>query len=420
MTVEISTLPNGLRVATEKNDRVETVSIGIWVDVGARYEEKCHHGISHLLEHMLFKGTAKRTATRIAEEIEAVGGHINAFTSREHTTYYAKVLKEDARLAIEILSDILLNSVFDEIELKREQEVILQEIGQVHDTPEDLVFDRLQKRAYPKQPLGRPILGTEKSVSAFKRQDLVDFMNRHYSAENMVLVAAGNLDHQEILKWAGENFSALHRNGKSTCENASYAGGDARSTRRLEQLHLALGFETCSYLDPDYFAAQVYTTILGGGMSSRLFQEVRERRGYAYSVYAFNAALKDTGLLNVYAGTGPEYVNDLVPVIAGEMVGLAGKIREEEISRARAQLRAGLLMTLENTSSRVEQIGRQVLIYGQPLLTEDLVGKIDAVDKKAVNQIAARVLSSPITVAGIGAMNTMPSMEKFGNAFKIT
>lgn len=417
MTVEITTLPGGLRVATEKNDCVESVSLGVWVDVGTRYESKRFHGISHLLEHMVFKGTAKRSAKQIAEEIEAVGGYINAYTSREHTTYYARVLKQDVQLGLDILSDILLNSVFDENELKREQEVILQEIGQVHDTPDELVFDRLQKRAYPKQPLGRPILGTEKSVSSFGRDNLREFMAPHYTAENMVLVGTGNLDHKTFVGWARDYFSALPHNGKSTFEAASYSGGEARATRDLEQLHLTLGFESCSYLDPNYFAAQVYTTILGGGMSSRLFQEVREKRGFAYSVYAFNAALKDTGLLNIYAGTGPEYVKELIPVVAHEMQALAGKIAEKEIARAQAQMRAGLLMTLESTSSRVEQIGRQMLVYGRPLAMVELVEKIEAVGQKEINEMAVKVLKKPMTMAGIGAMDTVPDFEKIQSAF---
>lgn len=417
MTVEITTLPGGLRVATERNDCVESVSLGIWVDVGTRYESKRFHGISHLLEHMVFKGTAKRSASRIAEEIEAVGGYINAYTSREHTTYYARVLKQDVKLALDVLSDILLNSTFKEAELKREKEVILQEIGQVHDTPDDLVFDRLQKKAYPGQSLGRPILGTEASVSSFDQSDLKEFMAAHYSAENMVLVAAGNLDHKTFVGWATEYFSLLPKNGVSTFEGASYSGGEAREARELEQLHLALGFESCSYLDPGYFAAQVYTTILGGGMSSRLFQEVREKRGFAYSVYAFNAALRDTGLLNIYAGTAPEHVEELIPVIAHEMQSLAGKIGEEEIARAQAQIRAGLLMTLESTTSRVEQIGRQMLVYGRPLELAELVEKIEAVGQKEINDIARKVLKKPITVAGIGAMNTFPDFEKIQAAF---
>lgn len=417
MTVEISTLPSGLRVATEKNDCVESVSMGIWVDVGTRYESKRFHGISHLLEHMVFKGTAKRSAAGIAEEIEAVGGHINAYTSREHTTYYARVLKEDVKLALDILSDILLNSTFDETELKREQEVILQEIGQVHDTPDELVFDSLQKQAYPKQSLGRPILGTEASVLSFKKGDLNEFMVPHYTAENMVLVAAGNLDHKTFVEWAEEYFASLPHNGTSTFEAASYSGGEARATRKLEQLHLTLGFESCSYLDPDYFAGQVYTTILGGGMSSRLFQEVREKRGFAYSVYAFNAALKDTGLLNIYAGTGPEHVEELIPVIAHEMQSLTGQIKPGEIARAQAQMRAGLLMTLESTSSRVEQIGRQMLVYGRPLAMAELVEKIEAVGQKEVNNMAVRVLKQPLTMAGIGAMKKVPDFEKIQTAF---
>lgn len=419
MTVKISTLENGLRVVTESVPRVKTVSLGVWVDVGTRYESKQLHGVSHLLEHMMFKGTGRRSATRIAEEIESVGGHLNAFTSREHTTFYAKVMKGDVGLAADLLGDILLHSTFDEKELKREQEVVLQEIGQVQDTPDDLVFDHLQKTAFPDQPLGQNILGTERSILSFTPDDLRKFRAHHYTGPNMVLVAVGNLDHENIVSLAGNHFSGPGAKVPKQFEPARYRGGESKLHRELEQLHLTLGFQSSSYLDPDYFAFQVYTTILGGGMSSRLFQEVREKRGYAYSVYAFNSPLADTGLLGIYAGTGPEYAKDVVPVIAREMKALGGKIAPAEIDRAKAQLKSGLYMALESTSARMEQIGRQMLIYGKPIPLDELVARVEAVDQAAINRVAAKILQSPLSCACIGHEEVLPSLDDVKDQFSL-
>ena len=417
MTAKITTLNNGLRVVTENNPHVETASIGVWVDAGCRHEAAHQHGISHLLEHMVFKGTETRAASQIAKEIEAVGGHINAYTSREHTSYYSRILKGDVDLALDLLSDILLNSLFPEKELQREKEVILQEIGQVYDTPDDLIFDNLQETAFPDQPLGRPILGTVNSVTSFTADNLRAYMTPFYTADNMILVGAGNLDHDHVCRLAERRFKGLARGKKPTMEKAHYEGGEWRDEKKLEQLHLALGFESCSYLDPDYFAAQIYTTILGGGMSSRLFQEVREKRGLSYSVYAFNSVLHETGLLTIYAGTGPEHASELLPIIATEVKSLTDKVTEEEISSAKAQLKAGLLRCLESTSSRSEQMARQMLIFGRVLETNDLVEKVNAVDKAAVNKIATRILNSPVSLVGIGDMGGVPDLTKVQSSF---
>lgn len=417
MTVRITTLKNGLRVVSDTMKQVETVSLGIWVDVGTRYETLKLHGISHLLEHMVFKGTENRSATQIAEEIEAVGGYLNAYTSREHTSYYSRVLKEDIALAVELLSDILLNSVFDDRELSREKKVILQEIGQVQDTPDDLIFDNLQAIAFPDQALGRPILGTEESVSSFGRTLLENYMKLHYSAEKMVFAAAGNLDHDHLVDLIQKHFSITGANGKRPFEKAAYKGGENRVERSLEQLHLTLGFENCSYHDKNYYAGQVYTTILGGGMSSRLFQEVREKRGFAYSVYAFNAVHADSGLLSIYAGTGPEHIEDLIPVIAGEMKGLAADVSAHELDRAKAQLKTGLLISLESTTRRIEQMGRQMLIFDRVIPMDELVQKVENVDQHTIKKVAGKLLESPPTVASIGHMKAVPPYEKIKEAF---
>ena len=418
MSVNISTLENGLRVVTETNPHVETTSLGVWVDVGARHESEQYHGVSHFLEHMIFKGTNKRDSSGIAEEIENVGGHLNAYTSREHTSYYARVLKDDVGLAMDILSDLLLNSQFPIDELKREQDVVLQEIGQVQDTPDDLIFDNLQMTAFPDQALGKPILGTVKSVSSFTRENLMDYMTDYYHAGSMILVGVGNIDHDVFKGMADKYFSSLKTGSKNRSQKANYGGGEIRDLKDLEQLHLALGFQSTSYNDPDFFAAQLYTSILGGGMSSRLFQEVREKRGLSYSVYAFNAALKETGLLSIYAGTGSDHINELLDVVSGEMKSLAGKISTAELDRSKAQIKTALLTNLESTSARAEQLGRHMLIFDRVIPTKELVDKINAVDTGAIEDIAGKILESPVSLAGIGRLNGMPVFDKIQENFK--
>ncbi len=318
MTVQITKFSNGLTIATDPVPQAKSAAIGIWVDVGARHEPAELNGVSHMLEHMAFKGTARRSARQIAEEIEAVGGHLNAYTSREQTAYVARILAEDVPLAVDILSDILQNSVFDETELERERAVILQEIGQALDTPDDIIFDNLQEVAYPSQALGRTILGTPERVKGFGRAHLADYMAANYRAPTMILAASGAVDHDMLVALAESKFAGLRNGRGSTHEPARYVGGDHRTERELEQVHLLLGFDGVTYDDPDFYAAQVYATLLGGGMSSRLFQEVREIRGLAYSIYAFAASYVDTGMFGVYAGTGEGEAAEIVPVIVDE------------------------------------------------------------------------------------------------------
>jgi len=418
MTVRITTLPNGLRVVSEYMPHVRTACIGVWTDVGARHETESESGLSHMLEHMAFKGTQLRSAQAIAEEIENVGGHMNAYTSREHTTYFTRVLKEDLPLAADILADILLNSAFDEKELVREKDVILQEIAQTNDTPDDLVFDMLQETAFPDQAMGRSILGTSERVRAFTRDDLVTYMSGHYRGEGMVLAVTGDVDHEYVVNLVKSAFVKFEAKKVSTYEPAVFKGGDRRLFRPLEQLHLTLGFPACSFTDDDYYALQVYSMILGGGMSSRLFQEIRENRGLAYSVYSFAASHADSGMLGIYTGTSTELGGPVMPVIADEMKKLTDGPKEAELSRARTQLKAGLLMSLESTSSRAEQIGRQMLIFGRVIPMEELVASVDAVDFDAVRRVAENVLEGPMALASVGEATTMPNEDKAQAMFR--
>jgi predicted Zn-dependent peptidase len=402
MSVRITELAGGLRLVTHRMEHVESVSLGVWVDVGARYEPASCNGVSHLLEHMAFKGTARRSARQIAEEIEAVGGQLNAYTSREVTAYHATVLKDDIALAVDILADILQNPTFDEAELERERAVVLQEIGQSLDTPDDLVFDHFQDAAFPGQPMGRTVLGPPEVVGAMARHTLMDYMAEHYTAPRMVVAAAGNLDHDALAALVEKSFGQLSGGPGGAPEAARYGGGDRREARDLEQVHLILGFEGVGYLDDGYYAAQVMSVLMGGGMSSRLFQEIRETRGLAYAIYSFNATYRDGGLFAVYAGTGPEEIPELVDVLCHELGRAADDINEAEVARARAQIRAGVLMSLESTASRAEQLARQMIILGRPLPTDELIERIEAVDTNAVADVLRRMLASKPTVAALG------------------
>ena len=418
MSVEITTLPNGLRVVTESMDRLETTSIGVWVGVGARAESAEQNGVSHMLEHMAFKGTATRSARDIAEAIEDVGGHLNAYTSREQTAYYARVLGDDVPLAVDLLGDILQRSTFDPVELERERGVVIQEIGEVQDTPDDLVFDLLQEAAYPDQPVGRSILGTVETVSSFSRESLAGYMGRHYAADAMVLAAAGKVDHKQLVDLAAHQFGDLKPSTPAALSLAEYRGGEARENRKFEQVHLTFGFPGVSFTDDRFFAMQVMSTILGDGMSSRLFQEVRENRGLAYSVYSFTAALMDGGLFGIYAGTSPDQIDELVTVIADEVRKMADNVEPREFARARAQLKASTLMALESSSGRVEQMARQLLMFGRVIPLEEIVTRIDAVTTEAVTTAAALLLTEgKPTMAAVGPLKKLPDYDTITKRF---
>lgn len=419
MEIRETRLASGLRVVSDPMATVESASLGVWVDAGTRHEPAAVNGISHLLEHMAFKGTERRSARDIAEEMDAVGGHLNAYTARDHTAYYAKVLKEDTGLALDIVSDILQHSTLDAEELAREQDVVVQEIGQANDTPDDIIFDHFQAAAYPDQPLGRPVLGTEGLVRAMDRDTILAYMGSHYSAPRMVLAAAGRVDHDALVAEAERAFAHLSTLPDVKPEAARYVGGDFREDRDIEQVNLVLGFDGVSYDDPDYYAASVLSTLLGGGMSSRLFQEVREKRGLVYSIYSFTSSYGDGGLFGIYAGTGEDEVSELVPVMCDEVVKVVGGVSEDELHRARAQLKASILMSLESTSSRCEQLARQILVYGRAVPTAEVVAKVEAVDNAEIMRVARRLFSTTPTVAAIGPLAQVESYERMVERLKL-
>jgi len=366
---------------------------------------------------MAFKGTERRSALAIAEEIEAVGGHLNAYTSRESTAYYAKMLKEDVPLALDILSDILQNSTFEPEEIERERAVILQEIGQANDTPDDIVFDHFQERAYPDQAMGRPVLGRPEIIRNIERETVIGYLREHYGARRMVLAAAGNLDHDRIAKLADNLLGSFLAERPVTTEPASYTGGDRREQRDLEQLHLVLGFPGVVLGGPDYYAACVLSTAFGGGMSSRLFQEIREKRGLVYAIHSFVHGYRDGGLFGIYAGTGEAEAAELLPAICTEIVRLEDGLTPVELNRAKTQMKAGLLMSLESTSARCEQLAQHLLIHGTPFDPLEIVGRVEAVDDAAIRRVVARWRSAPPTLAALGPLSGLEEFDRVRDRF---
>ncbi len=392
--IQFTTLPNGVRVVTEYMTGLESASLGIWVTAGGRHERAEQNGIAHFLEHMAFKGTRRRSALQIAEEIEDVGGYLNAYTSREVTAYYARVLKDDVALAFDVISDIVLNPIFDPRELEVERGVILQEIGQALDTPDDVIFDWLQEVAFPDQPMGRSILGPAERVRAFSHDDLAGFVAEHYAPERMILAAAGAVDHDKLVRLAEATFGHLARGRAGPVAPAGFVGGERRELKTLEQVHFTLGLESPSYTDEAIYTAQTYAGALGGGMSSRLFQEAREKRGLCYTIFAQAGAYSDTGLLTIYAGTSADQIEGLALLTIDELRRAADDMSVAEVDRARAQMKAGLLMGLESASSRAERLARQVAIWNRVIPLEETVAKIDAVDLGAVRGFAEGIATS--------------------------
>jgi predicted Zn-dependent peptidase len=371
---------------------LKSAAIGVWVLAGGRHERAEQNGIAHFLEHMAFKGTARRSALEIAEAIEDVGGYINAYTSREMTAYYARVLENDVDLALDVIADILLNPAFAEEEIEVERGVILQEIGQALDTPDDIVFDWLQEVAYPDQPLGRTILGETGAIETYARGDLTGFVTEHYGPGQMILCAAGAVDHDAICKAAEVLFGHLSPIvTPQLIQPAKWRGGERREIKDLEQVHFALALEGPHYRDRDIFTAQVWSMAMGGGMSSRLFQEIRENRGLCYSIFAQTGAYEDTGLTTIYAGTSAEDIAELSNVTMDELKRAADDMTEAEVARSRSQMKAGMLMGLESPSNRAERLARMLSIWGRVPTIEEAIEKIDAVTTRDVRDFAGRM-----------------------------
>lgn len=403
MTINITRLSNGLRVVTDNMPGIETISMGMWINSGSRMETVHNNGVAHFLEHMAFKGTTTRSSKDIAQCIEQVGGYVNASTSRELTAYYLRMMHGDHGIGLEILADILLNSTFVEHEMGCERKVILQELGMSLDSPEDLISDYFQQTAFPEQSLGRTILGCADNINALTADHLRQFMRENYFCENMVLAASGRVDHDTILQQAERLFAALPAKQSSVqMEAGLYTGGEKIVHKNLEQLHCMLGFQGIPITDKNYYALSVLVAILGGGMSSRLFQNIREKLGLVYSIYSFKACYRDTGLVSIYAGTGATEVKKLIPAIVDEIKSICNPVFDDELARAKAQLKTGMMMGMESTANRCEYLAQQTLFYNQPIPVSEIAERIEQVTVSQLQDLAQQVFSSSLTVAGIG------------------
>ncbi|ACL55313.1 M16 family metallopeptidase [Methylobacterium nodulans] len=417
-SLRITRLPNGLTVATEPMPGVATATLGVWVGAGSRHERPQEHGLSHLIEHMAFKGTCRRSARAIAEDIENVGGDINAATSAEQTSYTARVLGEDIGVALDVIGDILTNSVFDAGELAREKGVILQEYAAVEDTPDDVVYDAFTEAAFPDQPIGRPILGRPETIQSFDRRAIEVYLAREYTPDRMVLAAAGAVEHEAIVEAAERHFGALPARTAPDAEAGLYLGGERRMLRKLEQANLVLGLPGLSFRDEGYYALHLFAQVLGGGLTSRLWHEVRETRGLAYEIHAFHWPFSDCGLFGIGAGTAGADLPALVEVTVACLGNAAASIEETELARAKAQLKVSLLSALETPGGRIERIARQILAWGRVIPAEEIIAKVDAVTPEQVRAAGRAVMAGAPTLAAIGPIRKLPSLDAVGNALK--
>jgi predicted Zn-dependent peptidase len=419
VSVKTTTLPSGLAVVTDASAHVRTAAVGVFVAAGSRHESVAEHGLSHLLEHMAFKGTRRRSARDIAEAIEDVGGDLNAETGVERTGYFARVIGTDVGLALDVIGDILTESLFDPAELEREKNVIVQEIGAVEDTPDDYVFDLLTACAWPAQAIGRPILGTREGVGAFDREAVDRYLRRHYGASSIVVAAAGAVEHDEIVALTAERLAGLPSAEAARLQPADYRGGEARLRRKLEQTHVVVAFEGRPIGAPEHDAAHVFAAATGGGMSSRLFQEVREKRGLAYSIYAFHWDYSDTGLFGFYAGSADRDAAEVVAASLDCLAEAAHKLGDSEIRRAKAQMKVSILAALESPGARAQQLARQTQIYGRPLSLDEMIARVEAISAEDVRKTGAAMLRSAPTIATIGgAVARVPGRAKVAEALR--
>jgi predicted Zn-dependent peptidase len=389
-------LPNGVRILSEELPSLGSVTIGIWVENGSRYERVDQAGISHFLEHLFFKGTERRTAAQIAEEIDAVGGVLNAFTGKEYTCYYAKVLSEHLPLALDLLADLFTHSTFAADEIDRERTVVIQEISQVEDTPDDYIHDLFNLRFWPGHPLSRPIAGTAESVGKFGREDFVDFLHHRYRPDRIIIAGAGGVTHEALVDMAGRHFEGLH----GTADPVDGTKPEPRPgvhvhPKALEQVHLCLGAPGISQVDGDRYAANLMNLAMGGGMSSRLFQEIREKRGKAYSVYSFLSSYRDAGYVGFYVGTSAESTREVVDLIQAEVDRMTRDgLTPGELTRTRNQMKGSLLLGLETSDSRMSRIAKNEIYFGRDVPVDEIAAGIDAVTNDHVVQVAQRLFGA--------------------------
>lgn len=408
---KVTRLSSGLTVVTETMPQAKTVAAGVWIRSGSRDEAENEHGLAHFFEHMAFKGTTKRNARQVVEEIEALGGDLNAETQVEFTSYYARLMGQDLPVLLDVLADILLRSVFDKKEILRERDVVLQEIGAYEDDPEELVYDLFLEQAFPGQSIGRPILGTPKSVRSFDGAACRRYVERQYRAPVMVVSAAGAVEHDAVVDLCEKLFAELDTTPPPAVMQARYGGGELRLSRKLEQVHLVLGLNGRSFHHEDHYAFSAFAQALGGGMSSRLFQEVREKRGLAYHVDAFHWPFTDSGIFGIAAGTGEQKAADLLSVVIDEIGKASEELSELELSHAKAQMKVGLMTGFESPSRRAESLARQLLAYGRVLSSDEIVGEIDRLSLDKVRGVGKALSKAAPTLTVIGPVRKVPGID---------
>jgi len=409
MGIQITTLANGLRIATDTMPEAESVVIGAWVGVGTRHEPWRANGIAHLTEHMMFKGTKRRSAYSLSKTIEKNGGAMNAHTTREETAYYARVLPEDAERAADVISDMLMRSVFDAQELDRERQVIIQEIGRDRDNPEDYICDLMHETAFPRQKIGRGILGTEDVIERLPRDEVVDYVKKHYHAGNIVIVGTGKIAHEELVALARRYFGRLPAGNPVKMEPARIKHGDLRQNKDSEQLHLMMSFPAPGLHAKNSHVAGLLGTLLGGSSSSRLFQKVREKRGLVYNISTYHMPFQDVGLFCLYAGTDPARVKELMPVVCRELKDVSQKITPSELKRAKAQARADMLMGQESVMRRAENLGHHMLTFGKPIPMSTSLDQIMNVTEQETQAMAAKILSRAPILTALGPTENVES-----------
>jgi predicted Zn-dependent peptidase len=414
MSFQNSKLSNGINVVTFNMPNINSVSINVIVKVGSRYETLEESGISHFLEHMAFKGTASRSAENIAEEFDIMGGHFNAYTSREQTVYYTKVLRENFEKALHILADILQNSLFTEKDIKKELSVIMQEIAGVNDNPDDLVYEKFYSLAFSNQPIGRSILGKASNLKKFNKESFTNFMAKHYTTDNIYIAVAGNASHHDVLKLAEKHFIQFPKPATQTFISSEYIGGFEHTPKTLEQTSVALGFKSVSYANIlEFYSAQILSVILGGGLSSRLFQQIREKLGLAYSVGSFNSSYYDNGIFSIYAATDHKNVKKLLDNLGVEIKKIQEYISEEELQRAKSQIKTNILMAEERSEYKSEEIGKNFALFGKYFPTEEVLDLIAKTTTAHLTTSAQKIFASNPTLSIVGEIPKSFDFEKF-------
>lgn len=420
VTAQVTTCESGLRIASDQMMQVPSVSVAVWIDVGARAEKPEECGIAHFFEHMVFKGTPRFDARAIAEEIESRGGFLNAFTSREHTAFYSRVLTQDLDFAVDLLAELVHNASFPQQELERERAVVLHEIGEAADIPEDIAYDALLATAYPDQAIGRPILGTSAVVGQLCPDDLRAFRHRHYRSPRMTVVAAGGCTHEQLVTTVTESFRATPGEEASGEEPARYQGGVTVIKRPLDQSRLFLALPAPGICAPERTTLSLASILLGGSSASRLFQEVREKRGLAYSIGCNTDRLRETSLLTIYAAADPRQIPALIEVIGQELHALCARVSAEELARAQRLATASLLMGQESSSARSDRLASDLLSFGRIRSIQEITAAIAAVTVDDITALCARMVAQPASLALIGPATKDHDWSSLVNAIQNT